>query len=693
MAQLLENWKDPNPRKPSDLPDNVDVKFEIRMSDTLAADGTLLEWMSLSEDSSGSSSSDSDSEVELESIQVSDTDVRPTINNVNNLTKMFEQHKTPQKNPIRVTEKVSGNVKGLAGYFDTPRKGSMPSSLSEMDSGFGQSTRSSTSFEGSIHDFDSLSSRGRSLGRPSNSSSSSRSKSRMERGAERARAKLEQMAANMKQPQKTKRSKSVDTRYQASKVTSPVKNVPIKVNSRAKSEVRNEKLTTATATQPRSVKSLSDEFDRTKVNVDPTKKEISMTLSPQLELDNIANLAQVSKTVTPPVKKAMPTTTSNKTITITQRKGKTGGQKIVLEQKIVKKTPKVPKTGFGAQATNRPLQKINLSNTTPYCFEVLHKRTNKQISNLHICPSEEFHNRIKLMVEINRMRYFALFYPNQKMEHIKTLVYVLTGVMPRLQEVYYRQLMESKLPFEDLISGSADDVIRAKNTLHRHMNLGPFSRSDRLPSLEDSQMGDSILGSIQSSSQHDMSMSDWNYRTSSHEGLSDEAYGSDKSGSGDENRGRSWESRSNKKAHGRSKSSDVRAGKFLNKLRGQKFSNLKPEHFHTGKRALGESDFFTCYAKLLKSNELSDEEHDARTELLCYMQTKLDEYQWPTVKAFHDQVIKSWERGLISLDDTLEKFKIHYFDGKISKMKSKSYKQGSSTLRTHSFIPTQLSTF
>ena len=73
------------------------------------------------------------------------------------------------------------------------------------------------------------------------------------------------------------------------------------------------------------------------------------------------------------------------------------------------------------------------------------------------------------MVEINRMRYFALFYPNQKMEHIKTLVYVLTGVMPRLQEVYYRQLMESKLPFEDLISGSADDVIQAKNTLHRHM--------------------------------------------------------------------------------------------------------------------------------------------------------------------------------------------------------------------------------
>ena len=73
------------------------------------------------------------------------------------------------------------------------------------------------------------------------------------------------------------------------------------------------------------------------------------------------------------------------------------------------------------------------------------------------------------MVEMNHMRYYALFYPTQKMEHIKTLVYVLTGVMPRLQEVYYRQLMESKLPFEDLISGNADDVLRTKNVLQRHM--------------------------------------------------------------------------------------------------------------------------------------------------------------------------------------------------------------------------------
>ena len=280
------------PWKPSDMPANVDVKFEIRMTETYAADGTLLEWMSLSEDSSGSSSSESESEVEIESIQVSDNDVLPTTNNVNNLKKMFEQQKNLNIKPTRLAEKVNGNVKGLAGYFDQPRKGSMPSSLSEMDSGFGQSTRSSTSFEGSIHDFDSISSRGRSLGRPR--STTSRSKSRMERGAERARAKLEKMAANMKEPKK--RSKSVD----------PLNNkLPVKVtkptSSRAKSEIRKD--FALTSLPKRNTQKLLDEFERTKVNVDQNKKEISMTLSPQLELDNIANLAQVSKTSSPTMKK------------------------------------------------------------------------------------------------------------------------------------------------------------------------------------------------------------------------------------------------------------------------------------------------------------------------------------------------------------------------------------------------------
>jgi len=176
-----------------------------------------------------------------------------------------------------------------------------------------------------------------------------------------------------------------------------------------------------------------------------------------------------------------------------------------------------------------------------------------------------------------------------------------------------------------------------------------------------------------------MSDATWHHRTSSfHSAESDEAYGSDKSG--DEKRGRHWAHRDrSQKSQSqtrktRSRSSDVRAGKFLNKLRGQKFSNLKPEDFHKKKSAMNESEFFTCYANLLQSSELTDEEHDARSDLLNYIQTKLDDYQWATVKAFHDQVVKSWERGLIGLDDSLDKFKMHYFDGKISKMKSKTYK-------------------
>jgi len=63
------------------------------------------------------------------------------------------------------------------------------------------------------------------------------------------------------------------------------------------------------------------------------------------------------------------------------------------------------------------------------------------------------------------------------------------------------------------------------------------------------------------------------------------------SGSGDEKvRGRkmSWD-RSSENKKGRSRSSDVRAGKFLNKLRGQKFSNLKPEMYHNKKSPLTES--------------------------------------------------------------------------------------------------------
>jgi len=51
-------------------------------------------------------------------------------------------------------------------------------------------------------------------------------------------------------------------------------------------------------------------------------------------------------------------------------------------------------------------------------------------------------------------------------------------------------------------------------------------------------------------------------------------------------------------------------------------------------------DFFTSYMHLLKDKRLSDEEHDARCDLLSYMQTKIETYNWKIVRQFHDQVLK-----------------------------------------------------
>ena len=98
-------------------------------------------------------------------------------------------------------------------------------------------------------------------------------------------------------PVSKKRSKSVD----------PLNTkLPVKaskpLNNRAKSEIRKESMAISSVPK-RNTQKLLDEFERTKVNVDQNKKEISMTLSPQLELDNIANLAQVSKAVSPEKKK------------------------------------------------------------------------------------------------------------------------------------------------------------------------------------------------------------------------------------------------------------------------------------------------------------------------------------------------------------------------------------------------------
>ena len=52
------------------------------------------------------------------------------------------------------------------------------------------------------------------------------------------------------------------------------------------------------------------------------------------------------------------------------------------------------------------------------------------------------------------------------------------------------------------------------------------------------------------------------------------------------------------------------------------------------------SDFFTSYVHLLKDKRLSDDEHDARCDLLSYMQTKIETYNWKVVRQFHDQVLK-----------------------------------------------------
>ena len=51
----------------------------------------------------------------------------------------------------------------------------------------------------------------------------------------------------------------------------------------------------------------------------------------------------------------------------------------------------------------------------------------------------------RLMVECNRMRYYACFLPSQRMEHLKTLIYVLTGVVPRNQVCAFEQKKSSAL--------------------------------------------------------------------------------------------------------------------------------------------------------------------------------------------------------------------------------------------------------
>ena len=50
-------------------------------------------------------------------------------------------------------------------------------------------------------------------------------------------------------------------------------------------------------------------------------------------------------------------------------------------------------------------------------------------------------------------------------------------------------------------------------------------------------------------------------------------------------------------------------------------------------------------------------------------------YKWEVVRRFHDAVVKSWERGLTKLpetinDESLEKYKKYYFDAAPNKLRN-----------------------
>merc|ERR1712113_808170 len=245
----------------------------------------------------------------VESIQVSDNDVTlPKSTNVGNLTKMFESN-TFEKRMIETKKALTGkneNVRSLAGYFG--RKNSNPDA-SQADSGLGAS-QSSTSFEGSIHSEADFGSRGRATRRSYSSSVGSRSKSRMERGAERAKAKLEKLRYNLNNPtpihSKTKRSRSIDP------LNDNLSTELRKVESREKIRKEPGRSLSTTRLGKRDndfgvVRSHDTAEDKIKVNVDKTKNEISLTLSPQLGLETIANLDSFSKSTSPKPVKKLPT--------------------------------------------------------------------------------------------------------------------------------------------------------------------------------------------------------------------------------------------------------------------------------------------------------------------------------------------------------------------------------------------------
>lgn len=634
------------------LPPNLlGVKVQLLISETEAFDGTPLEWMSMSE-SDYTSSSDSESEISNysdESINVPEDQIlyaskamsqSPRARSkINQKIAIFESPK-PQQKPQRVAEtplrtQVREKINQFNSGNSTRQVANRKFSLKSHDSGISSTALTTSASSFGTNSFRTISqnsspSEDEKLQRLKSSSMASlrsSSSGRMSRGMERERAKLEKLMNGgfMNDLKKNRRAKSQDILLGTQIVKNEIKKVESR--ERARSAVRKEKLNRKRwQSEPRAKRDdkipVALESKQQKLEKDVQKNEIRLTLPQTMALEKLANMKSAANL--PTVTKTAPKVETKKTVTVTERKsGK--GQKIVLEEtQIIKKPAKMAK---GAQITNKPLRKIILNENVPYCFEVVH-RNGKPISNLFIMPSEEtdfvYGPRIRLMVECNRMRYYACFLPSQRMEHLKTLIYVLTGVVPRNQNLFYRQKMDSQVPFEGLLEPDFEEVAFGQDMLHQELSM-----------MKPAMSTTSTFSLVASS---------------------DEAYGSDKSVSGFDETLRRGRSKTESVKH-RSRSSDVRAGKFLNKLRGQKFSGLSPEGFSSNTVELSESDFFTSYMHLLKDKRLSDEEHDARCDLLSYMQTKIETYNWKVVRQFHDQVVKQWERGLLSLDAELDTFK------------------------------------
>lgn len=678
------------------LPPTVGVKLQLKISESIAHDGSQLEWLSVSEGSSEEYSGDeSNYSEESESILISDTDQQLLFkgdlvksNKIRDSIALFENGqqdvKNSQKNNKSYNLNTNLNIREKINRFNTPND-RRKSSIHSHDSGVSSTglTTSASSFNSrsisltsnSNSEGEDLKNRNFQKSRKSRSNSARRntirsasttsidrssvgirsvSSGRMSRGAEKERIKLQKLMNGTFMKNLTpKRSRSQDGILDTRTVKSELKTV--EHQERARAAIRKEKLNKKRwQSEPRTGLKKSAPIpahtpaptvvpNSSRYEVDQNKNEIRLTLPEQLQLEKLVNIKAASK-----VPEIEPEIEKSKQIKITRRSGGKG-QTIILEERET-----TNKMKQGAQVTNKPLRQIQLTEFQPFCFEILHKN-GRPISNLFIMPSDDSEfsfsiPRIRLMVECNRMRYFANFHPQQRMEHLKTLIYVLTGVMPRNQCLFYRQRMDSKLPFEGLLEGDYEEVVQAKENLTSDLAQFMSNENNVLRLHQSSTSSISLAAS------------------------SDEAYGSDKSISGDDGIKRGRELKSIDGKNQRSRSSDVRAGKFLNKLRGQKFSGLRPEDFNSNTGELKESDFFTSYMVLLKDRRLSDEEHDARCDLLSYMQTKMDSYNWKIIRQFHDQVIKYWERGLVCFDADLESFKRHYFDGHPSKMKKTVYK-------------------